>query len=397
MTFRKINKRQVLVATGVVMVLMAVGFIASNVGPLAPINVTVIQVKSESLRPSIFGVGTVEARQSWLMGPTMAGRVLRVHVDVGQSVKAGQLLAEMDPVDLDQRLQAQEAALSKASSVQTAAQAQLADARARRDLATTNLNRQKELARQNFISPSALEGREQELKSAQAAFEAAQANLQASRQDAQRLQAERAAAVQQKQNTRLIAPADAVVLSRDAEAGSTVVAGQAVVRLANPASLWVKLRVDQARSSGLAVGLPAQITLRSRMQQVLAGRVERVELQADAVTEERIAQVMFDQIPAALSIGEMAEVTLQLQETDSALVVPQASVQTHQGRTGAWRLEDGALDFVSVQWGASSPDGRVQALSGLASGDTVVVYSDRPLSGGTRFKVVDALVKKAQP
>ncbi len=397
MTFRKINKRQVLVATGVVMVLMAVGFIATNVGPLAPINVTVIQVKSESLRPSIFGVGTVEARQSWLMGPTMAGRVLRVHVDVGQSVKAGQLLAEMDPVDLDQRLQAQEAALSKASSVQTAAQAQLADARARRDLATTNLNRQKELARQNFISPSALEGREQELKSAQAAFEAAQANLQASRQDAQRLQAERAAAVQQKQNTRLIAPADAVVLSRDAEAGSTVVAGQAVVRLANPASLWVKLRVDQARSSGLAVGLPAQITLRSRMQQVLAGRVERVELQADAVTEERIAQVMFDQIPAALSIGEMAEVTLQLQETDPALVVPQASVQTHQGRTGAWRLKDGALNFVSVQWGASSPDGRVQALSGLASGDTVVVYSDRPLSVGTRFKVVDALVKKAQP
>ena len=397
MTFRKINKRQVLVATGVVMVLMAVGFIATNVGPLAPINVTVIQVKSESLRPSIFGVGTVEARQSWLMGPTVAGRVLRVHVDVGQSVKAGQLLAEMDPVDLDQRLQAQEAALSKASSMQTAAQAQLADARARRDLATTNLNRQKELARQNFISPSALEGREQELKSAQAAFEAAQANLQASRQDAQRLQAERAAAVQQKHNTRLIAPADAGVISRDAEVGSTVVAGQPVVRLANPASLWVKLRVDQARSSGLAVGLPAQITLRSRMQQALAGRVERVELQADAVTEERIAQVMFDQIPAALSIGEMTEVTLQLQETAPALVVPQASVQTHQGRTGAWRLKDGVLDFVSVQWGASSPDGRVQALSGLSSGDIVVVYSDRPLSAGTRFKVVDALVKKAQP
>ena len=125
--------------------------------------------------------------------------------------------------------------------------------------------------------------------------------------------------------------------------------------------------------------------------------MERVELQADAVTEERIAQVMFDQIPAALSIGEMAEVTLQLQETDPALVVPQASVQTHQGRTGAWRLKDGALNFVSVQWGASSPDGRVQALSGLASGDTVVVYSDRPLSVGTRFKVVNSLVNKAQP
>jgi HlyD family secretion protein len=306
-------------------------------------------------------------------------------------------LAEMDPVDLDQRLQAQDAALAKAVSVQTAAQAQLADAKARRELATTNLNRQKELARQNFISPSALEGREQELQSAQAAHEAAQANLQATRQDTQRLQAERAAAVQQRQNTRLIAPADAVVVSRDAEAGSTVVAGQSVIRLANPATLWVKLRVDQARSRGLALGLPAQIVLRSQPQQVLTGKVERLELQADAVTEERIAQVTFDQTPASLSIGEMAEVTLQLQPEDQALAVPQASVQTHQGRTGVWRLKDGALDFVSVEWGVSSLDGRVQALSGLASGDTVVVYSDKPLSTGARFKVVDALVKKAQP
>ena len=397
MTFPKINKRQGLIAASTAIVIVALGFVATRMGPLAPTQVTVIQVKSENLTPSVFGIGSVEARQSWLMGPTVAGRVLRVHVDVGQAVKAGQLLAEMDPVDLDQRLQAQDAALSKAVSVQTAAQAQLADAKARRELANSNLNRQKELARQNFISPSALEGREQELQSAQAAHEAAQANVQAARQDVQRLQAERAGAVQQRQNTRLLAPADAVVVSRDAEAGSTVVAGQPVIRLANPATLWVKLRVDQARSRGLTLGWPAQILLRSHPQQVLTGKVERVELQADAVTEERIAQVSFDQTPASLSIGEMAEVTLKLQSENQALVVPQASVQTHQGRTGVWRLKDGALDFVSVQWGVSSLDGRVQALSGLASGDTVVVYSDKPLATGTRFKVVDALIKKAQP
>lgn len=396
MAISKINRRQVLVVVGVTIVITALVLLATRMGPLSPTKVTVTQVTSESLTPSVFGIGSVEARQNWLMGPTVAGRVLRVYVDVGQTVKAGQLLAEMDPVDLDQRLQAQDAALSKAASVQTVAQAQLADAKARRELATMNLNRQGELARQNFISPSALEGREQELESAEAAYQAAQANLQAAKQDAQRLQAERTAAVQQKLNTRFIAPADAVVISRDAESGSTVVAGQAVLRLANPMSLWVKLRVDQSRSGGLANGLPAQIVLRSRPQQVLSGKVERVELQADAVTEERIAQVAFEQIPASLSIGEMAEVTLKLQPADQALVVPQASVQTQQGRSGVWRLKDGKLDFVPVQWGASSLEGRVQALSGLAADDTVVVYSEKRLSTGSRFKVVDALVNKAQ-
>lgn len=397
MTLFPLHKRQILVVAVIAATVAVFGFVAFRMGPLAPTKVTVTRVKSESLTPSVFGVGSVEARQSWLLGPTVAGRVLRVHVDVGQAVKAGQLLAEMDPVDLDQRLQAQDAALSKAASAQAAAQAQVADAQARRELATTSLNRQEELARQNFISASALEGRKQELQSAQAAHQAAQANLQAAKQDAQRLQAERAAALQQRQNTRLIAPADAVVVSRDAESGSTVVAGQPVLRLVNPASLWVKLRVDQTRSTGLAAGLPAQIVLRSSPQQVLSGQVQRVELQADPVTEERIAQVSFDSMPASLSIGEMAEVTVKLQSSGQTLVLPQASVQTHQGRTGVWRLKDDTLDFVPVQLGASSLDGRVQALSGLTSEDTVVVYSEKPLSTGARFKVVDTIVKKAKP
>lgn len=392
-----INKRRVAVVGGALVLIAALAFVATRMGPLAPTQITVTQVVTDTLSPSVFGIGSVEARQSWLLGPTVAGRVLRVHVDVGQAVKAGQLLAEMDPVDLDQRLLAQDAALSKASSVAAVARAQLSDATARRELATTNLNRQNELARQNFISASALEGRAQELQSADAVLQAARANLQAAQQDAQRLQAERAGAVQQRQNTRLLAPADAVVISRDAEAGSTVVAGQPVLRLANPASLWVKLRVDQARSSGLAAGLAARIVLRSRPQQVLSGRVERVELQADAVTEERIAQVSFEHMPDSLSMGEMAEVTLQLKGVEQALVLPMASVQTQQGRTGVWRLVDGNLAFVEVQWGESSLDGRVQVLSGLASGDTVVVYSDKPLREGVRFNVVDSLVKKAQP
>ena len=393
----KLSKRQLVVVAGLAAAVVGFGFVVFRMGPLAPTKVTVTQVKSESLTPSVFGIGIVEARQSWLMGPTVAGRVLRVHVDVGQAVKAGQLLAEMDPVDLDQRLQAQDAALSRAASFQAAAQAQVADAQARHQLAPTSLNRQKELARQRFISASALDGREQELQSAQAAHQAAQANLQAAKQDAHRLQAERAAVLQQRQNTRLIAPADAVVISRDAEPGSTVVAGQPVFRLANPSSLWVKLRVDQARSTGLAVGVPAQIVLRSSPQQVLAGQVQRVELQADPVTEERIAQVAFESMPTSLSIGEIAEVTVKLQPSEQALVLPQASLQTHQGRTGVWRVKDSTLDFVPVQLGAASLDGRVQAMSGLASGDTVVVYSEKPLSRGARYKVVDALVKKAKP
>jgi HlyD family secretion protein len=107
--------------------------------------------------------------------------------------------------------------------------------------------------------------------------------------------------------------------------------------------------------------------------------------------------VDFVQRPDALSVGEMAEVTLRLEPIANALVVPQASVQTHQGRSGVWRVQRHQLEFVPVQWGVASLDGRIQALQGLSPGDTVVVYSDKPLAADDDFKVVEAVVNKAMP
>jgi HlyD family secretion protein len=365
--------RRVGVGAAVLVLLGALAFAALRTGPLAPIKVTVVQATQGSLSPAIFGVGTVEARRNWMVGPTVAGRVLSVKVDVGDVVKAGQLLAEMDPVDLDQRLVALDASLARAGSAQAAAQAQVADATARRALALANNQRNQDLARQNFISAGALEVRVQELASATAAQQTAQANLTGAGQDQQRLKAERAALAQQRGNVRLLALADGVIITRDAEAGSTVVAGQPVLRLMDPASLWVRLRVDQGRSAGLATGLPARIVLRSQPGVPLPGQVARVELLADAVTEERLAQVAFTQPPVGVSVGEMAEVTLQLPATAQAPLLPNASIQHQQGQTGVWRLQGGKPEFVPVKLGAHSLDGQVQVLQGLSPGAEVVM------------------------
>jgi HlyD family secretion protein len=385
--------RRLAVAAAVLALGGAMVFVALRTGPLAPVQVTLTRVTSGTLSPSVFGLGTVEARRSWMIGPTTAGRVLLVKVDVGDVVKAGQLLAEMDPVDLDQRLQALDASLARAVSAQLAAQAQLSDATARRTLAWSNNERNLSLAGQNFISAGALEARQQELLSANAALQAAQANLEGAGQDQLRLKADRAGLLQQRGNMRLLAPADGVVTSRDAEAGSTVVAGQPVLRLIDPASLWVRLRVDQGRSAGLAAGLPARIVLRSQARHELTGQVARIELLADSVTEERIAQVAFAQPPAGVSVGEMAEVTLSLPVISPALLLPNASIARQQGQTGVWRLKSGQPEFVPVELGAIGLDGQVQVLKGLAAGDEVVVYSQKALSAGTRIQVVDALVK----
>ncbi|MDD2880687.1 MAG: efflux RND transporter periplasmic adaptor subunit [Rhodoferax sp.] len=393
MNSQALLKRRLIMGAVALALIGGMAYVSLRTGPLAPIKVTVAQPTEGTLSPAIFGIGTVEARRSWMVGPTVAGRVLSVRVDVGDSVKAGQLLAEMDPVDLSQRLAALDASLARAGSVQAAAQAQLLDASARRKLATINTQRNQDLARQNFISSGALDAKLQEQASAEAAVQAAQANLVGSGQDAARLKAERAALAQQRDNVRLFAPADAIVTTRDAEAGSTVVAGQPVLRLMDPGSLWVKMRVDQGRSAGLASGIKAHIVLRSNPQTPLGGQVARIELLADSVTEERIAQVAFDAPPNGLSVGEMAEVTLQLPATAPALLLPNAALQRQNGQSGVWRIQDGKPEFAPVQLGTQSLDGQVQVLKGLDKNDRVVIYSQKALSNGARISVVDALVK----
>jgi len=391
MKFRSLTTRRLVLGLLGVALLIAMLFVLMRSGPLAPTKVTVVQASQSRLTPALFGIGTVEARRSYVIGPTVAGRVRAVAVDAGDRVKAGQLLAEMDPVDLDERTAALDASIARAGSAMAAAEAQRRDALAKRELAAINARRYVELGAQNFISAGAVEARLQEQASAEAGVSAAQANLAAARQDQQRLSAERAGLRQQRANVRLMAPSDGIVTSRDAEPGSTVVAGQAVVRVIEPASLWVKARFDQGRSAGLAVGLPAQIVLRSSPGAPLSGKVARVEAVSDSVTEERVVQVSFDQLPGSLSVGELAEVTLSLPATASAVVLPNAAIKRLQGQTGVWAIDATALHFAPVRLGQASLDGQVQVLEGLQAGSAVVVYSEKELGASSRIKVVESL------
>lgn len=368
------------------------GWVVARSGPLSPVRVTTLRVEAGTLSPAIFGIGTVEARRSYFIGPTAAGRVRAVHADVGERVKAGQLLAEIDPVDLDERLRASEAACTRAASAVTAAEASRKDALARRQLAESNARRYRDLGGRSFVSANAVEGKQQELDSAAAALEASEASLQGARQELRRLQADQDGLLQQKRNLRLLAPRDGLVVSRDAEPGSTVVAGQAVLRLVEPESLWIRARLDQGRSRGLAVGQTAQIVLRSNASTPLPGKVARIEPVSDSVTEERIAMVSFDRIPDGLGVGEMTEVTLDTGSAQAGLVLPNAAIKPMPRGAGVWKLTDGRPQLAPVRLGSTSLDGAALVVAGLAAGDEVVVHSERELAEGVSVEVVSRLV-----
>jgi len=378
MSLPVISRRTLMLVAAIVPLVLLFAWVAVRSGPLAPVEVTTISVAKRSIAPALYGIGTVQARYSYKIGPTYAGRLQRLDVHVGDAVKAGQVLGAMAPVDLDDRIGAQQAAIASA-------QAALLQAQARQRYAQAQAQRYGQLAQQQLVSVETASARRQEL-------DVANAGLAAARDDIRRLQAERDAVQAQRGNLALVAPVDGLVVARNADPGTTLVAGQAVVEVIDPSSLWIDARFDQIAAGGLAAGLSADITLRSGPDGAHAGTVLRTEPVADAVTEETRAKIVFASLPKPLPpLGELAEVTVRLPAQAAMPAIPNATIRTVGGQRGVWKLVNGELEFAPLALGRSDLDGNVQVRKGLAGGEQVVLYSEKALTANSRIHVVERI------
>ena len=367
-------------------------FTLTNSGPLAPVPVTVAEVASGTVAPALFGIGVVEARAVHRIGATAPGRVLRLGAEVGERVAAGQVLGELEAVDLHDRIEAQREVLRRLESLVAAADARVAETKARKEYAETQAARYENLLKTKAVSVEAAEARRQERLTSAAAWTSARADAEAARAELARAGAELKGLLARREDLKLVSPVEGLVASREAELGSAVVAGQTVFQIADTQELRVAVRFDQSMASGLKSGLAAEIVLRSRAGEIFAGRILRVEPIADPVTEELMAKVVFERTPGTIPpLGELAEVTVRLPALPEGPVVPDAALRRFDGRPGVWVMENGSISFRPVVTGRRDLNGMVRILEGLEPGERVVVYSVKALTPRSRVKVVERL------
>ena len=383
-----INRRLIYLA---LLSLILIGVIALIMikGPLAPTRVQTVQLRQGDLEPTLFGVGTVEARRSYTIGPTRTGKLQQLLVDHGDSVVPGQLLGKMDPVDLIERLQSAQLNIEKNEHLVEAAEALLDEAKSRYDQAKREDKRYRDLVKKKQVSQEAAEAKATDAITTYDQVHAARANLEAARHDLQRMQSDLKALQAQIDDLQLISPSAGVVTAREAEPGSLIVSGTPILRIVDTTTLWVRVRIEQRGSAEMAIGQPAEIFLRNQPDKALDGQLARIELIADNLTEERWVDVAFAQIPEGIAIGTLANVTIHLPIVQQAKWLPAAALQHHERESGVWIVRDNRAHFAVVRTGTRTLDGRIQILSGVTTEDSVVSYTSKPLSEGQRLKVVD--------
>jgi HlyD family secretion protein len=337
-----------------------------------PLTVTVVPTETDvALR--IYGLGTVEARVLARVGFEVGGALLSLSADAGDRVSQGQDLAALHQAEQEARVARARAAMAANTANQTKAEAAVVRALAILAQREAANRRQVELTLQGNAPAQRAEEAQRDEDVARAEVAVAEAELAVIRAQGQ----DAAAALQLEQTLldhhRLTAPFDALVVTRLAEAGAVVSAGNPIFILIDPATIWIQAYIDEERAGQLALGQPGIIRLRSQPADEYSGTIARIGLESDRVNEERRVWLTCADCPPQMFLGEQAEVRVLTGMRASALMVPEIAISGFDGHRGTvWIVQDGRLARAQLTFGARDDRGRVEVTGGMPDGAQIV-------------------------
>ena len=336
--------------------------------------------------------GTMQALTEAPILARTDGYLKRRLVYIGDRVRAGQVLAEIDAPEVDQQIHQAEAAIEQAAAAAEQAQANLEQGRANRELARVTAERIQRLTERG-ISP------EQDGDQSRAQLAAQDANVQALEKAilAQRsnLAAAKAnlARLQELQGYRLVkAPFDGVITLRNVDVGALVSTGNTLLyRIAQIGTLRTYVNVPQAYVTAVRVGQSAALTVSHFPGRSFQGTVARTANALDPATRTMLVEVDVPNADGALFPGTYAEVDLSGSRTNPPLVVPAAAILFRtDGAQVAVVQADHTVHLQKIDVGRDYGD-RVEILQGVEEGATIVAAPGDSARDGA--KIVPVLQK----
>jgi HlyD family secretion protein len=365
--------------------------------------VELAEVRDAPLTVTTQEEGKTRLRDRFLLSAPVAGNLRRVVLEQGDAVRAGQVLAELEPGTaalLDPASRARLAAeLEAAGEMEQAGTARVAAADAGRRIAERERDRLAGMQGSGAVSPAQLDAAQARLEQAVAELEAARSEQRAAGRRSQALRALLQTQGESGGRTLLplVAPLDGVLVRRLVESATPVAAGQPLLEIGDPAALEVEVEALSTEAVKLRPGMAARI-VRWGGDDALEGRVARVEpggftkVSALGVEEQRVRVIVEIVSPRerwlALGDGYRVEVEFVLWQGERVRQVPSSALFRHEGGWAVFVEDGGRARRVAVGIGARG--GLVtEVRSGLEIGQRVVSHPDDRIDEGVRLRARD--------
>ncbi|HSA54392.1 MAG TPA: efflux RND transporter periplasmic adaptor subunit [Gemmatimonadaceae bacterium] len=321
---------------------------AAEAAPLAAVTLTpsdVAVARTLELTGGVAISGPLEPAQTVELKTQINGRVRQVHVDRGSRVRRGQVLVELEGEGIGGQTESARAAVASA-------EADLA-------LAAQRLASSRRLHEAGGISDI-------DLRSAEAAHNAAQARLAAAR-------AQLVNAAEREAYATIRSPIDGVVSAREVEAGEAVSDGNALLTVVDTRTLELQAQVDVDAAMNVRPGLPVVFSLDALPRESFQGRVARVDPRADPATRQVGIAAQLPNANGRIVAGQFARGRVLTGRPQSVTAIPMSAVTDSAGVSRVFVIVNGRLERRNVSLGIRDEAiGMVAVTQGLAAGDRVL-------------------------
>ena len=346
--------------------------VRANSGP-QPVEVATIAYGSNSGRLEL--PGTVQAFEQTPIYARTSGYVTKRYVDIGDHVRAGQLLATIQDPQTEQQLRQAQATVLQLK-------AQLAQARANAKLTTLNNQRYEQLYQQGVVSREAADQQVAQSGANDATVQAAVANISAGEANVRSLQ-------EQAGFSRVIAPFTGIILSRGIDTGSLISAGSSTTvtqlfTIAQADTVRVFTNVPQSNAPAAMGAHTAQVTFRELPAQIFSGKVTRTSSSIDPNSRTLLTEVDLPNANGKILPGMFATVSFDTSRTDPPLVIPANALVVRTAGPQAYVVD--AQNTVHLRNLVLGRDlgTSTEVISGLKAGDRVVLSPGDAVADGAK-------------
>jgi len=360
-----LKKKRVIAAAALLLVLVSVLFLAftsrqtqadATKASIRPVAVEVTPLATANLTETVSAVGTVAAMRDVVVSSETAGRITAVLVKVGDNVRQGQTLVQVD------------AELKVIAVEQAKAQLQAAETNFKK--AQKDFERSEKLFKTGDVADVELEGYRLAYHSAEAQFKSAAVGLKL--------------AQRQLDDTRVKAPISGVIASRKVEVGEMVAPGREVANIVDISSIKVRLSIPEEEVGKIKVKQPAALRVDSRPGEVIQGSVYTIGSKAETPNGHSypVEVVVQNKDVAPLKVGMFARVDIQAGSANDALAIAKESIVNEESNPAVFVVENNVARLRPVKLGIRAGD-RYQVLEGLRAGDLVVSFGQKSLKDGS--------------
>ena len=350
-------------------------------------------VRQEMVHRAVEVVGTLAAEDEVVLSSEADATVSRILADLGDRVKAGQVLVELDREKRQYSLDQQRASLARALARYGASEPgqlpsieQTPDVqRAAAELAQAKqaFDRAEELHRRQLVPKQQLDDAETTLKAKQAGYDSALQNAKNLRADIDASDAGMKLADRQLRDTYIRAPFDGYIQKRMVSLGELVKAQSPVMSVVRVDPLKVTAEIPERMGPWIKVGQPVALQVDAYPDKTLTGTVSRISPAVNIQTRAFAFEARVPNADAMLKPGTFARVRLETSKVEPVLTLPYGAMQYRYGVNRAFVVEGDHLTAHELKTGERLGD-RIEIVSGVKAGDTIAVSDIETLTDGLK-------------